>query len=165
MKEKLEQLIEALREELQHYGEMLALLDQQQDLVVRRAADDLLNCVAAVNAQSTAIQTARKNRENCHRTLNLELRLPKETALADLVPRLPEARRPLVAALFQENNSLLTRVQQRARQNQVLLSHSVELMQRFINSLLPLGRATTYKEDGSVPAAAVSGSALLEAVG
>ena len=164
MKEKLEQLIGALREELQHYGEMLALLDQQQDLVVRRVADDLLNTIAAVNAQSAAIQAARKHREDCHRSLNLELRLPKETALADLVPRLPEAHRPLVAALFQENNALLTRVQQRAKQNQVLLNHSIELMQRFINSLLPLGRTTTYKENGSVPAV-VSGSALLEAVG
>ena len=70
-----------------------------------------------------------------------------------------------MAALFQENNALLTRVQQRARENQVLLNHSIELMQRFINSLLPLGRTTTYKVDGTVPVATVPGSALLEVVG
>ena len=36
MMEKTERLIEALREELQHYGEMLVLLEQQQEHVVRR---------------------------------------------------------------------------------------------------------------------------------
>ena len=33
MTEKLQQLVDALREELQQYGEALALLDQQQELI------------------------------------------------------------------------------------------------------------------------------------
>ena len=37
MIEELKRFIEALREELQHYGEMLGLLDRQQELVVMLA--------------------------------------------------------------------------------------------------------------------------------
>ena len=35
----VEELISALREELQQYGEMLARLDDQQQMVFRRAAE------------------------------------------------------------------------------------------------------------------------------
>ena len=35
---------------------------------------------------------------------------------------------------MRENNELLVRVQQRARQNHLLLSRSVEMMQRFITA-------------------------------
>ncbi len=43
-------------------------------------------------------------------------------------------------ALVQENNELLVRVQQRARQNHLLLLRSLELMQKLINSLFPGSR-------------------------
>src|SRR6267143_1842013 len=58
--EKTERLIECLRSELQQYGEMLALLDQQQANVVRRVADDLLITAAAIDTQSAAVQKARQ---------------------------------------------------------------------------------------------------------
>jgi len=45
MIDALQTLIEALRDELKQYGEMLALLDQQQELVAGRAADELLHSV------------------------------------------------------------------------------------------------------------------------
>jgi len=60
MIEELKRFIEALREELQHYGEMLGLLDRQQELVVIRAADEILQTVSAINAQSASIQSARR---------------------------------------------------------------------------------------------------------
>ena len=52
---------------------------------------------------------------------------------AEIIPQLPEAYRPLIESLVDENNSLLQRVQQRARQNHLVLSRSVELMQDFLN--------------------------------
>ena len=60
MTESLQKLIEVLRDELQQYGELLALLEQQQDLVTRRAADGVLRTVAAINEQYTIIQTVRQ---------------------------------------------------------------------------------------------------------
>ena len=44
-------LIEALREELQHYGEMLALLDLQQSHLVARAASVVFQSISLIKAQ------------------------------------------------------------------------------------------------------------------
>src|SRR5262252_2868609 len=116
MNELLQNLIEALREELKEYGEMLALLDQQQELVMHRRTQDLLQCVAAINSQADTIAVARHEREQRQRRIALQCNLPEDTTFANLVPCLPSGYRPLMQALVQENNELLIRVQQRARQ-------------------------------------------------
>ncbi|HVY68910.1 MAG TPA: flagellar protein FlgN [Verrucomicrobiae bacterium] len=165
MNDSLRILIEALREELKHYGEMLALLDRQQDLVVARAADEILDTVAAINAQSAAIHAARNHRENCRRSLAREWRLPENTPLTELALLLPADYRPLIDALVEENNSLLLRVQQRARQNHLLLNRSMELMQRLISTLLPVDRSTMYSGAGALFAPSLPSRPLYEAVG
>ena len=165
MKEQVQSLIEALREELQQYGEMLARLNDQQELVVRRAADELLQSVANIQTQAAIIHTARDYRAACQRELNTAVGLPAESAFADLLPRLPQELRPLVAALVQENNELLFRVHQRTRQNHVLLSRSVELMSRLISTLFPAAESTVYNVGGNVFTRTVHGRQLYEAIG
>jgi len=64
-----------------------------------------------------------------------------------------------------ENNELLIRVQQRARQNHLLLSHCVELMQQLINSIFPGVSPTTYNGSGHVSAAIIHPQPLYQAVG
>jgi flagellar biosynthesis/type III secretory pathway chaperone len=161
----LQQLIAVLREELQNYGELLALLDRQQELVVERAAGELLAIVGGIQQQATALQLVRDRRENCRRTLATALLLPAETAFAALIDVLPPDYRPLVQALVQENNELLVRVQQRARQNHLLLSRSVDLMQRFLNMLLPGSDAGLYTDSGQNRPGLMPASAVYNAVG
>lgn len=165
MSEFLQGFITALREELQHYGEMLALLDQEQELVMRRATDDLLLCVAAVDAQGRAIQAARAHREHCRRAVARHLNLPPDAAFAELIPCLPADYQPLLQALVQENNVLLVRVRQRAQQNHVLLARSVELMQRLVSSLCPANEPLVYNGHGTLLAPAPAGRVLYEAIG
>src|SRR6267142_4164838 len=102
----LTKVIEALRNELQQYGEMLALLDHQQELAKMSGADDILHSIAAINAQSTTIQGARERRENLQRELASNLGQPEDATFAALLPSLPEHYRPLLGALVQENNEL-----------------------------------------------------------
>src|SRR5215467_9867284 len=68
MNDLLHNLIEALREELKQYGEMLAMLEQQQQSVVHRQTNALLQNIAEVNAQSNIIAAVRHEREQrrCH---------------------------------------------------------------------------------------------------
>jgi predicted ATP-dependent protease len=164
MNEFLQNFVESLREELKQYGELLALLEQQQAQVVRRLADELLETVSAVNAQGDAIQMARREREQRQRDLARSLRLLDDARIADLIIAMPEVYRPLVAALVDENNQLLGRVRQRARQNHVLLSRSVELMQQFINSFCAVG-VPTYNEMGTMTPPPALGRPIYEAVG
>jgi flagellar biosynthesis/type III secretory pathway chaperone len=165
MLDSVQSLIGALREELKQYGEMLALLDQQQDAVVVRTADDVLDTVATVSSQREVIQIARQQREECQRQLARRAGQPEDTALSRLIPLLPEAYRPLVQALLEENNQLLLRIQQRVRQNHILLTRSLELMQRFINTFLPTCHTATYNGSGEVSGSPISSSPLYEAVG
>jgi hypothetical protein len=164
MNELLQNFVESLREELKQYGELLALLEAQQEKVVHRLADELSETVSAINSQAEVIQAARRERDQRRRELARSLHLPDETLINQLIPALPEAYRPLVSALVGENNHLLVGVQQRARRNHILLSRSLELMGQFINSLCAVG-APTYNEEGTMAPAVAPGRALYEAVG
>jgi len=161
----LTNLIESLREELKQYGEMLARLDHQQNLVMRRQTDDLSRAVADINAQAGVIAVCRAERELHQRHLARQLELPESAGFGTIVPLLPADYRPLVQALVQENNELLIRVRQRARQNHLLLSHAVEHMQRLINAIFPSASPTTYDGTGQVPGTGMPQHSLYEAVG
>ena len=151
MTEHLQNFIESLREELRHYGELLALLETEQDQVMRRQADALLATVHAINAQGDAIQVARRERAQRQRELAQSLDQTADARIATLLPLLAQAHRPLIKALVDESNQLLVRVRQRARQNHILLSRSLELMEQFINSFCAVG-VPTYNESGAVAA-------------
>lgn len=159
-------LVESLREELKQYGELLAQLDHQQQLVTQRRAPELLQSVAGINAQADYVQATRREREQHQRHVAQHLQLAETAVFAEILPRLPRHYGGLIQALVQENNELLLRVQQRARQNQLLLSHAVELMQRFINILRPGTSPTTYNDAGRLPGNQFAPTAALyEAVG
>lgn len=130
-------MLELLRDELQQYGEMLALLEEQQQLVIARAADDVLRSVAAIHTQMGRVRAARRERERCQRELAVALGLAGEVRDGVLVSRLPEAYRPAVEALMNENNALLAHVRRRALRNHESMNRSMNLMERFVSSLLP----------------------------
>jgi flagellar biosynthesis/type III secretory pathway chaperone len=164
MNELLQNLIEALREELKEYGEMLALLEQQQQMVTHRQTQDLLQCVTGINVQAEAIAAARREREQRQREVARELSLEADATLTEVMPKLPAPFQPLVKALVQENNQLLVRIQQRARQNHLLLTRIVDLMQRFLGSLFP-GNPTTYDQAGQLLAASLPQRTVYDAIG
>jgi flagellar biosynthesis/type III secretory pathway chaperone len=165
MNELLQNLVEALREELKEYGEMLALLEQEQEKVMHRQTQDLLQCVTDINAQGESIAAARRERAQHQRHVALNLGLSEDAGFADLMPLLPPEYRPLIQALVQENNQLLLRIQQRARQNHLLLSRIVELMQRFLGTLLPGMQPATYNDTGHVLASGLPQRSIYDAVG
>jgi flagellar biosynthesis/type III secretory pathway chaperone len=165
MNNPLDHLIEALREELKQYGEMLALLDQEQDLVMHRQTTEIPPCVAAINAQAETINIVRREREQRQRHLARTLELCDETSFKELTARLPADYQPLVQALVNENKELLVRVQQRARQNHLLLSRMVELMHKLISTILPGTGPATYTDAGMVLASGLPNQPFYDAVG
>ena len=165
MNEPTQRLIDALREELQQYGEMLALLDTQQDLVVRRDSNEILKNLAMINGQTSVIQVARRERELRQQELNTNLRLFTNATFAELIRRLPQELQPLVQALMDEINQCLRRVQHRARQNHLLLGRSTEMMQQFIATLFPSRMVTTYNQAGRVAGGVPTSGGFCEVAG
>jgi len=165
MIDSIKNLIGALREELQEYGEMLALLDRQQQLIMARAADEVFQTIGVIQAQGIAIQNARAQREVCRRSTAEFLGRDEEVSFTSLIPLLPPDYRPLVGALVEENNALLVRVQQRARQNHLLLSRSVEMMQGLLDTLFPSRETRVYNDHGATQTHSLPLRPFYEAVG
>ena len=165
MNEFIERLIGALREELQQYGELLALLEQQQQLVIQRSSAALLENLASINAQTSVVQVARREREQFQRQLSTSLQLPADATFARLLGVVPEPQRGLVATLVDEINRCLRRVQHQSRQNHVLLRCSVEMMQRFMGMLFPASFVTTYNHAGKASAVNAGRAGLCEVIG
>ncbi len=165
MKEQIQPLIDALREELQQYGEMLALLDRQHQFIMVRDGAEVFQSAGAIQAQGSVIQTARAQREKCRGRLALTLQQPERAGFTNVIPLLPPDYRPLVKALVDENNELLLRVRERARQNHLLLSRSLELMQGLLNTLLPNRETRTYTDHGTMQTHTIVTHSSYNAVG
>jgi flagellar biosynthesis/type III secretory pathway chaperone len=165
MIQSIKSLIDALRDELQNYGEMLALLDQQQEYLVARAVAEVFQSISLIKAQGTAIQRACARREDCRRLLARNCQQPQEAGFSVLIPLLPADYQPLLLALVGENNELLLRVRRRAHQNHLMLRRSVELMQELLNTLLPSRRASVYDGTGARPVSLCAPRRFYEAVG
>lgn len=164
MMTRLQTLINSLRDELQHYGGMLLLLDQQQDTAKCGGSENLLASVNAVNAHSAKIQVARANRRQAQQELTATFDLAGSAGFHELIPLLPEQYRPLLSALVQENNELLLQIRNRAQQNQILLRRCLESMQQFISSLEPQPTTTTPSQLTHQLATEPPGPPLCEAI-
>ena len=165
MNEALEKLIQALREELQQYGEMLARLDQQQEHVMHRASENLLEATAGIEVQSQAMQQTRKTRTDAQAEVSRSLGFESDAMFAQIIPKLPANYRPLVQALVQENNESLGRIHQRSRQNHLLLCRSLELMSRLLGNLLPGSSSPVYSGNGNITTGNFPAHAMYQAIG
>ena len=163
--QSINDLVGALREELKTYGGILALLDQQQESVMNREADGVVAAAQQIQAQMREVEQARKHREQCRAAFARLVGRPGDATFAELLPVFPADYLPLVQALVEENNQLLVRVQQRTRQNHLLMRRSLELMQTFLASLFPRDDTQTYNDRGSVPAGIPAFRPMFDAVG
>jgi flagellar biosynthesis/type III secretory pathway chaperone len=165
MSHSLPVLIESLRDELQNYGEMLALLERQKSHLIARAACEIFQSISLIKAQGAALLRARVHREECRCLVARECSQPDDCTFAILIPLLPADYQPLLQALVEENNELLARVRRRARQNHLMLRRSVELMQELLSSLLPSRRSSVYDGTGNRQTFLAAPRRLYEAVG
>ena len=89
---------------------------------------------------------------------------PSTLSFRQLVVLVPPDYQPLLEALVDEINDLLMRSQQRLRQNHLLLSRSLDLMQQMIFSLFPSSGGQTYSQAGMVKSGPLPQSSLCEMI-
>jgi flagellar biosynthesis/type III secretory pathway chaperone len=155
MKEHLDKLVRNLREELIQYGELLSLLEQQQEMIVNRSADGLIQNLTSIHAQMAEIAKARGCREQCRSELAVSLDLDAELPIKEMYSSFPVEYQSLMQTLVDEVNELLIKANQRLRQNHLLLSRSLEFMQKLIQSLFPTQAGQTYDQSGLIGSAYV----------
>lgn len=145
-----EPLADALRLEMQEYGELLSLLEEQQRLIFTREAEALLKLNKSVDLQVETTAQLRSTREAKARELASSLGQSADATVRSLLPFLPEVARPLFEALIDETNGLIRKTQRRVRQNQLLLARACATMESILRALKPQAVTKTYTRKGGV---------------
>lgn len=146
--EAKELLIEVLRSEMEEYGGLLALLEDQQAAIIDRAADKVLEINMSINDQMRMIHMRREARERLVSSIAVKLNNSASSTLRELIRFFRKPIQPLIEALIDEINSLVTRARRRAQQNQMLLARSIEVMQEVLHQLNPETMHKVYGADG-----------------
>ena len=144
-------ITECLRNELQEYGALLALFEEQQANLLRRDADQVAALAMSIEEQARATHSCRERREECVSAFALKQGCPFDTSLRQMLPHFPCEVQPLLNALIDEINHLIHRIRRDARQNQMLLSRAVEAHDEALRTLMPdTFKSRTYSPRGAV---------------
>lgn len=149
-------ITECLRNELQEYGALLGLFEDQQANLLRRDADAVLALAGALEEQVRRAHEVREHRELAVRRFALSISESPESSLRQLIHHFPAEVHPLIIALIDEINHLIHRVRRGARQNQVMLARTVEAHEEALRLLRPDSFNKTYSPSGTVSHAGAS---------
>jgi hypothetical protein len=127
MPEKVDwnQLVDALREELQEKGGLVRLLDQQAQALFQRNARENERLEEQIRIQLRAIKRCTEVRELKLRQSATGFELREDAQVSQVIENFPEYVHPLLEALVIEVDRLSSRMQESMLQNE-------GLKQRFI---------------------------------
>lgn len=148
--EDWEPLVETLRSELQEYGGLFNLLSRQQDGIIAREPDAVLSLNDEIEGQTQSVARLRRQREAMVTTLAGRAGEESPGTLRKIVPHFSDNVRPLLEALMTDINHMVRRNRQKARQNHLLLSRSIELTEKTLRVLQPENFTRTYKRTGKM---------------
>ena len=157
-----EELLDLLRDELQEYGGLIGLLNAQQQSILNRRSDSLLEINQSVQTQMEASQILQKRRQGFVNHLARNFGQSTDSSLTELLPHLPEVTKPMFESLIEEINNLITRVRRKIEQNQRLLMRLAEVTDQILGISDPVGHSKTYSKDGKLGKLSDSRSSLSE---
>lgn len=143
-----EELLHLLRDELQEYGGLIGLLTAQQQSILNRKDESLLQLNQSVQTQMEASQILQKRRQGLVNSLAKSFGEPERSTLSELVPLFPDVTRPMFESIIEEINSLIGRVRDKVMQNQRLLVRLVEVTDQILGATDPAVHSKTYSAKG-----------------
>lgn len=142
-------LAEALREELKECAWLLHLMEDQQKGLLARNSASILETNQLIEEQLSIYEEKRNTRDHLMGNWARAHDLPKPESLAAIFPALPASARPLFQALKEEGETLLAKIQRRARQNHMILSRAGDFATSMLRTLRPEQVHTlTYNQRG-----------------
>jgi cell division septum initiation protein DivIVA len=115
-----DQLVHALRDELQEKGGLIRLLNQQTETLYRRDTVENERLEEQIRAQLRLISRCTHDREFALRQTAANLHLSDDVQPSDVIRSFPEYVHPLLEALYSEVDRLSNRMEERLKQNQGL---------------------------------------------
>jgi hypothetical protein len=115
-----DQLVDALRDELQEKGGLIQLLNQQTETLYRSDVEENERLEEQIRVQLRLIARCIQSRELALRQTASRFQLSEDVQSDEVIRSFPEYVHPLLEALFSEVDRLSNRMQERLRQNQGL---------------------------------------------
>jgi hypothetical protein len=115
-----DQLVDALRDELQERGGLIRLLNQQTEALYRRDIMENERLQEQIRVQLRLISRCTQERELALRQTASKFHLNEDVQSNEVVRSFPEYVRPLLEGLFSDVDRLTNRTEERLRQNQGL---------------------------------------------
>lgn len=150
IQEKFKEIVTALQNELQEYGGLLHLFDRQQKCIVHQDPTGFLDINVDVDEQIAKLTHIREEREELVRQTALAIGKPAEITLSSLTHNFQPEHQPLLRALIDEINDLITRTQRRTRQNRMLLAQCVDSARQLLAIRNPGAMPGTYGAHGQI---------------
>ena len=143
-------LVEALRSEIEEYGGLLNLLEEQQTSILKHDSVNVLEYKQKIDEQIAINQDLRNKRELIIESLGKNLGVAVNGSILKLLPLFPEQIRGLVEALVLEVIALIDKTQRKAGQSHLLLSRAYEVTEEVIRAFQPHKVMKTYDRKGSL---------------
>ena len=159
-----EDLLGLLRDELQEYGSLIGLLSAQQQSILERRPENLLEINQSVQTQMEASQMLQRRRQGFVVSLAKSFGEPNNSTLTDLVPHFPDVTQPMFQSIIEEINNLISTVRSKIEQNQRLLSRLSEVTDQILRLTDPASHSKTYNNQGDLKNLSVGRSSLNESV-
>lgn len=145
-----DQVLSALRAEIQEQGALLGLFEEQQRAIIQRDSARVLSLIIAIQKQVETAITVRNRREIMMGQALRRARISPKTPLTALLPQFPVPKQPLLRALIEEVVRVAERVRSKANQNQMLLARSIDLIREFLDEISPQLGGKIYDEEGAL---------------
>ena len=145
-----ESLVDVMRLELQEYGGLIVLLEDQQRGILGRNRDDLVKMSQSIELQLEASSRLRVEREELMRVMAHGVGLDEGSSLGEILPSVPEPVHPLLSALLDGINNMVGKIHRRAQQNRMLLALATEVTEELMRQLQPISVTKTYNHQGTV---------------
>jgi hypothetical protein len=115
-----DQLVGALRNELQEKGGLLGLLNQQTETLYCRDAVENERLEEQIRSQFELILHSTEGRDHAVRQTASAFHLKEDVQSNEMIRGFPDFVRPLLEALFSEVERLTSRLKERLKQNEGL---------------------------------------------
>ena len=145
-----EDLLTLLRDELQEYGGLIGLLSAQQQSILNRRPDSLMELNQSVQTQMEASQILHKRRQGFVSSLAQKFGESESSSLSEIVDHFPDVTQPMFHSIIEEINSLISQVRKKIEQNKRLLMRLSEVTDQILSVTDPSSQTKTYTRDGNL---------------
>ena len=156
-----EDLLTLLRDELQEYGGLIGLLSAQQQSILNRRPDSLMELNQSVQTQMEASQILHKRRQGFVSSLAQKFGESEGSSLSEIVDHFPDVTQPMFQSIIEEINNLITQIRKRIAQNGRLLSRLTDVTDQLLTVTDPASHSKTYSKSGDLSSLSFSKRASL----